>query len=1006
MNRKFLFCMLVLIGVLFISSTSVPLQAWDLYVRSSPDNGVYIVIQESILTVDGYTPFQKFYPWYQTLTLSAPAEYNGKKFLKWVVLGTNISSTSQNLTFYLNGNRTAVVYYVSTYTLAVQSSPDTGAGITVTPNDRNGNGSGVSNFTRIYNEGTAVTLTAPPTHNGKVFSKWEIDGSDNTNSTMTVTMNANHTVKVVYADTFPTVITTNVTVVDSTTATGGGNVTSDGGAAVTARGVCWSTSENPTIADSHTTDGTGTGIFTSSITGLSPGTIYHVRAYATNSVGTSYGDDVTFSTDPVAPTVTTDRISKIKLTTALSGGNVTSDGGAEVTARGVCWSTSPEPKLENNDKTEDGTGLGSFTSNITGLRENTRYYVRAYATNSVGTGYGNELLFKTGTKSVTVEITEPQEGAQVDGTVTIKAAVSSNPVAAPDASVMGVNKVEFYIDNTKIAEDTNEPYETAWDTTSSTDGTHTIKAVAHNLANQSSQDDITVQVVNTPPEPPEIMLNRTHLNFGASPQAGTASSSLNSTNLTTGSQKILINNIGGGSLNCTVTHSANWLTCAAGGGTGTQCVTVSADTSGLSTGTYSAAIIINDPNASNSPQTIPVTLKVYSSGTTTPPFGYFETPIDGSTVRSSIPVTGWALDDIDITSVKIYRAPIPGHETGGLIYIGDAVMVDGARPDVEQQFPGYPRDYQAGWGYMMLTNFLPNQGNGTFTIYAKATDKEGNEVTLGSKIITCDNANAVKPFGAIDTPGQGGTASGSAYVNFGWALTPQPNTIPIDGSTIKVWVDGVNIGSPTYNIYRADIANLFPGYANSNGASGYICLDTTAYENGVHTIQWTVADDAGNTDGIGSRYFTIENIGSAGIADISHRGIKRRHINGSVIQQSALSPDPVYVRKGYDMNTPVEILYPNHEGVISIQLRENQRVEIGIRSSLLWDAVVFGYMIAGDSDRLQLLPIGSTLDMTRGIFYWQPCAGFFGQYRFVFVEKGQNGELEKKIINVVIEPKF
>ena len=239
-------------------------------------------------------------------------------------------------------------------------------------------------------------------------------------------------------------------------------------------------------------------------------------------------------------------------------------------------------------------------------------------------------------------------------------------------------------------------------------------------------------------------------------------------------------------LNWTVSQDANWLTCTPGSGTDKGAVTVTTDPSGLQTGTYNAAITIQDPNAVNSPQTVTVALKVYGSGTTTIPFGYFETPIDGSTVRSSIPVTGWALDDIDITSVKIYRAPIPGHESGDLVYIGDAVMVDGARPDVEQQFPTYPKNYQAGWGYMMLTNFLPFQGNGTFTIYAKAMDKEGHEVTLGSKTIACDNANAVKPFGAIDTPGQGGTASGSSYVNFGWALTPQPNTIPIDGSTITV----------------------------------------------------------------------------------------------------------------------------------------------------------------------------------------------------------------------------
>ncbi len=245
---------------------------------------------------------------------------------------------------------------------------------------------------------------------------------------------------------------------------------------------------------------------------------------------------------------------------------------------------------------------------------------------------------------------------------------------------------------------------------------------------------------------------------------------------------------------------------------------------------------------------------LFGTASTSPPFGSFDTPIEGSTVRSSVPVTGWALDDVGVESVKIYRG-----ENGSLVYIGDAVFVEGARPDVESQYPDYPNNSRAGWGYMLLTYFLPNGGNGTYTLHAKATDVEGNEVTLGTKTFTCDNANAVKPFGGIDTPIQGGEASGGSYVVFGWALTPQPNTIPTDGSTLMVWVDGVPLGKPIYNQYREDIASLFPGYSNSNGAGWYFDFDTTAYENGVHTIYLTATDDAGNTDGFGSRFFTIQN---------------------------------------------------------------------------------------------------------------------------------------------------
>jgi Protein of unknown function (DUF1566) len=95
--------------------------------------------------------------------------------------------------------------------------------------------------------------------------------------------------------TFPSVTTTTVTNITQTTATSGGNVTSDGGATVTARGVCWSTSPNPTLADSHTIDGNGAGVFVSNLTGLTLNTVYYVRAYATNSFGTSYGNQVMFN---------------------------------------------------------------------------------------------------------------------------------------------------------------------------------------------------------------------------------------------------------------------------------------------------------------------------------------------------------------------------------------------------------------------------------------------------------------------------------------------------------------------------------------------------------------------------------------------------------------------------------------------------------------------------------------------------------------------------------------
>ncbi|MEI6749707.1 MAG: hypothetical protein WCM93_11160, partial [Bacteroidota bacterium] len=164
----------------------------------------------------------------------------------------------------------------------------------------------------------------------------------------------------------------------------------------------------------HTSNGTGTGAFTSSLTGLTLNTFYHIRAYATNSIGTSYGSDLTFTTlaNSVIPTVTTTAATNITQTTATSGGNVTSDGGTTVTVRGVCWSNSSNPTTANSH-TSDGSGIGSFTSSITGLSSGTSYFVRAYATNSAGTAYGNEVGFTTITSLIPPTLLAPSNGSNV-----------------------------------------------------------------------------------------------------------------------------------------------------------------------------------------------------------------------------------------------------------------------------------------------------------------------------------------------------------------------------------------------------------------------------------------------------------------------------------------------------------------------------------------------------------------------------------------------------------------
>jgi hypothetical protein len=222
---------------------------------------------------------------------------------------------------------------------------------------------------------------------------------------------------------YPTLTTTDISSIEGGTALSGGNIISEGGAggSVTARGVCWSLSANPTTANSITIDGTGTGTFTSSITGLTALTTYYVRAYATNSVGTAYGNELGFTTTSATePVLTTTEVTSITSTDATSGGNISSDGGATVIARGVCWSADPIPTL-SDDFTSNETGTGSFSSSITGLTPKTTYYVRAYATNSVGTTYGNELSFTTlGVPTVTTSTFTDVKGnsAKAGGIIT------------------------------------------------------------------------------------------------------------------------------------------------------------------------------------------------------------------------------------------------------------------------------------------------------------------------------------------------------------------------------------------------------------------------------------------------------------------------------------------------------------------------------------------------------------------------------------------------------------
>jgi uncharacterized protein (TIGR02145 family) len=194
----------------------------------------------------------------------------------------------------------------------------------------------------------------------------------------------------------PTLLTTSIDFV-SFGVQSGGDITSDGGSAITARGVVWDTKPNPTIALSTKTSdiGTGLGRYMSNITGLVANTKYYLRAYATNSAGTGYGNEITFNAILI-PTLITTEITDITSISAESGGSFSSNGGTNiVSVKGVVWSTNSNPTISLSTKTSNGSGTGAFKSSISGLKANTKYFIRAYATNTAGTGYGNELSFTT-----------------------------------------------------------------------------------------------------------------------------------------------------------------------------------------------------------------------------------------------------------------------------------------------------------------------------------------------------------------------------------------------------------------------------------------------------------------------------------------------------------------------------------------------------------------------------------------------------------------------------------
>jgi len=440
------------------------------------------------------------------------------------------------------------------------------------------------------------------------------------------------------------------------------------------------------------------------------------------------------------------------------------------------------------------------------------------------------------------------------------------------------------------------------------------------------------------------------------------------------------------------------------------------------------------------PVTMPVTLFV--SGSSSVPYGQIDAPLPNTTgISGALAVSGWALDDIGVQSVKIYRnclAEEPQSHCGPpsgfpgsakYVYLGEAAFLEDARPDIAEQFSYSPASHRGGWGFQLLTNMLPRTegpyqpygGQGPITLYAIATDVEGHVTFLArdwtdtdpvqtSAPITLDNDHLARPFGTIDTPSQGESIVETLLANFGWALTPDSNagySIPTDGSTMFVFVDGVPIGNVTYSQCRGDVGNpppagvfcnddvanvfgnvapqppLTPRTSNPSpflnldagrGAIGSFLLDLSSYEPGLHTIAWSVTDSAGRVEGIGSRFFRYWPSAprpAATRAPSSKTSPQRTLRTGAKWLADGVSDrrdGRVLVRTGFDLNQRYTAV-PPLAAERAVTIPQLGRVE--------------AHLGAGATVTMPL-PIGARLDRETGVFTWVPPVGYLGPYAITF----------------------
>lgn len=236
------------------------------------------------------------------------------------------------------------------------------------------------------------------------------------------------------------VTTAPITAIRVTSAISGGTVSTDG-SFIISRGVCWSNSPDPTVANNKTTNGTGPGSFEASLTGLSFGSTYYVRAYATSVVGTTYGSQMNFTIEN-GITLNTAPATSITANSATIDADILDDGGLPVSVKGLCYSTSKNPTIADS-KVVSESGTSSFSGSITDLSKATTYYVRSYATNANGTFYGNEINFTTKDGVVIITATLSRSGIYGTPTVTVSIPDDGGSPITERGMVVNGQKVRF-----------------------------------------------------------------------------------------------------------------------------------------------------------------------------------------------------------------------------------------------------------------------------------------------------------------------------------------------------------------------------------------------------------------------------------------------------------------------------------------------------------------------------------------------------------------------------------